>query len=111
MGMKNVAGRDLQMLAQLHDSVSMSWIVEWKRKARELFRPGAGFQLTLFSADDDLAVTSLPEPSRQVQQLPLAAAQTRAGVDMNDLQGPRGSHWRWPTVAPLLASLVYFLLT
>jgi hypothetical protein len=111
MGMKNVARRDLQMLAQLQDSVSIAGVVEWKCKAGELFRLGARFQLTLFPADDDLAVTSLAEPPRQFQQLALAAAQTQACVDMNDLQGPRGSHWRWPTVAPLLASLVYFLLT
>jgi hypothetical protein len=86
--MKNVAWRDLQMLAQLQDSVSRAGVVEWKREAGELFRPGACFQLTLFSADDDLAVTSLPKPPRKFQQLALAAAQTQAGVDMNDLQGP-----------------------
>ena len=111
MGMKNVARRHLQMLAQLQDSVSIAGVVEWKRKGRKLFRPGACFQLALFSANNDLAVTSLAEPPRQFQQLALAAAQTQACVDMNDLQGPRGSHWGWPTVAPLLASLVYFLLT
>jgi hypothetical protein len=94
MGMKNVAGRHLQMLAQLQDSVSIGRVVEWKRKGRKLFRPSAGFQLTLFSADDDLAVTSLAKQPRQFQQLALAAAQTQACVDMNDLQGSRESHWR-----------------
>jgi hypothetical protein len=72
--MKNVARRVPQMLVKLQDSVSIYGVVEGKRKAGELFRPGAGFQLTLFSADDDLAVTSLAEQPRQVQQLALAAA-------------------------------------
>src|SRR5208337_1243032 len=92
MGMKNVARRQLQMLAQLQDSVSMGRVVEWKRKERKLFRTGADFQLTLISADDDLAMTSLAKQPRQFQQLALAAAQAHACVDMNDLQGPRGSH-------------------
>jgi hypothetical protein len=99
MGMKDIARRDLQMPAQLQDSVSAGGVMDWKRKRRKLFRPGAGFQLTLFSADDDLAVTSLAEQPRQLQQLALAAAQAQAGVDVNDLEGPRRSHWRWPTVA------------
>jgi len=93
MGMKNVARRRLQMLAQLQDSVSIAGVVEWKREAGELFRPGACFQLTLFSADDHLVVASLAKQSRQFQQLALAAAQTQACVNMNDLQGPRGNHW------------------
>jgi hypothetical protein len=92
MGMKNVARRDLQMLAQLQDSVSIGGVVKWKRKGRKFFSARTCFQLTLFPANDDLAVTSLAEPSRQLQQLALAAAQTQPCVDMNDLQGPRGSH-------------------
>jgi hypothetical protein len=67
MGMKNVARRDVQKLAQLQDSVSMGGIVEWKRKGGKLFRPGACFQFALFPADDDLAVTSLSKPPRQLQ--------------------------------------------
>jgi hypothetical protein len=92
MGMKNVARREAQKLAQLQDSVGMGGVVKWKRKGRKLFRPGACFQFALFLADDDLAVTSLPKPPRKMQQLALAAAQTQACVDMSDLQGPRGSH-------------------
>jgi hypothetical protein len=83
--MEDIAGRDLQMLAQLQDSVSVGRVVEWKRKGRKLFRPGAGFQLALFSADDHLAVTSLAEQPCQFQQLALAAAKAQAGVDVNDL--------------------------
>ena len=70
----------------------MGGIVEWKRKARKLFLPGACFQFTFFPANDDLPVTSLPKPSRQLQQLALPAAQTQADVDMSDFQGPRGIH-------------------
>ena len=92
VGMKNVARRDLEMLAQLQDSVSIGGVVEWKRKAGELLRPGACFQLTFFSADDHLVVASLAKQPRQFQQLALAAAQTQACVNMNDLQGPRGNH-------------------
>jgi hypothetical protein len=111
MGMKNVARRDVQKLAQLQDSVSMGGVVEWKRKGRKLFRPGPCFQFTLFPADDDLAVTSLPKQPRKFQQLALAAAQTQACVDMSDLQGPRGSHELWPRATRRLASFVYFLRT
>ena len=111
MVMKNVAGRAVQKLAQLQDSVSMSEVVKWKRKAGELFRAGARFQFALFPADDDLPVTSLAKPPREFQQLALPAPETRACVDMSDLQGPRGSHWLWSKPARLLASFVYFLLT
>jgi hypothetical protein len=92
MGMKNVVGGELQKLAQLQDSVSMEGVVEWKRKGRKLFPPGAGFQFTFFPADDGLAVASPPKPPRKFQQLALAAAQALACVDMSDLQGPRGNH-------------------
>jgi hypothetical protein len=92
MGMKNIARRDVQKLAQLQDSVGMSGVVEWKRKGRKLFHPGASFQFTFFPANDDLAVTSPPKSPRKLQQLALAAAQTQAYVHMSDLQGPRGNH-------------------
>jgi hypothetical protein len=92
MGMKNVARRHVQKLAQLQDSVGMEGVVEWKRKAGELFRPGESFQFTVFAANDDLAVTSLAKSPRKLQQLALAAAQTQACVHMSDLQGPRGNH-------------------
>jgi hypothetical protein len=92
MGMKNVARRGLEKLAQLQDSVGMEGVVEWKRKARKVLHPDAGFQFTLCPADDDLAVTSRSKPPRKSQQLALAAAQTQADVDMGDLQGPRGNH-------------------
>jgi hypothetical protein len=67
MGMKKVARGDLKILAKLQDSVSMSWVAEWKRKARKLFRSGARFQFTLFPADDDLAVSSLPKQPGKFQ--------------------------------------------
>jgi hypothetical protein len=92
MGMNNLARRDLQKLAQLQGSVGMDGVVEWKRKERKFFLPGASFQFTFFAANDDLSVTSLPKPPRQSQQLTLPAAQTQADVDMSDLQGPRGNH-------------------
>jgi hypothetical protein len=67
MGMKNLPRREAQKLAQLQDSVGMKGVVEWKRKGRKLSRPGAGFQLTVFSANNDLPVTSLPKPARKLQ--------------------------------------------
>jgi hypothetical protein len=89
----------------------MAKIVEWERKARKRFPLSECFQLTRFPADDELAVTSLPQAARKLQQLALAAAQTQACIDMNDLQGPRGSHEWWPKAARRLASLAYFLRT
>jgi hypothetical protein len=86
--MKNLPRRKAQKLAQLQDSAGMKGVVEWKRKARKLFPPDACLQFTLFPANDDLLVTSLPKPARQPQQLALAAAETQACVDMSNLQGP-----------------------
>jgi hypothetical protein len=92
MGMKNLARREAEKLAQLQDPVGMEGVVEWKRKRSKPFPPGACFQFTLISANDDLRVTSLPKPPRKFHQLALPAAQTPTDVDMSDLQGPRGKH-------------------
>jgi hypothetical protein len=109
--MKKVAGRDLQKLAHLQDSKRMAGVMERKRKERKFFPPSAGLEFARFLADDDLTVASLSKLPRKYQQLALAAAQTKACVDMSDLQGPRGSHDWWPRATRRLASFAYFLRT
>jgi hypothetical protein len=87
MGMKNVARREVQKLAQLHDSVGMGGVMEWKQEIRELFRPDTCFQFAPFRANDDLSVAPLSYAPRKFQQLALATAQTEACVDMSDFEG------------------------
>jgi hypothetical protein len=74
MRMKNVAWRGAQHVTQLQNSIHMEEVVRGKREGGENFLAGAGLEITLLPANDDLAITPLAKPACKIQQLPLTAA-------------------------------------
>jgi hypothetical protein len=80
------------VLAELQNPMGVSWIVRGQRENGKPFLASLGLRLASFRTNNELRVAALPKPSGEQKQLPLAAAQFLAGVEMDDLEFPGSGH-------------------